>query len=411
MRDDAATETRTQMDHATPPRVEVSPSPEAVGRSKSDELIYRLRQQSLLAHFGEVALRERDPNALLVSACQLCAEGLETPYAKVLTFDAESDRLILVAGVGWNTAAQGVTSFNIAMDSPAGYAFRTGRPLVSNHLKNEDRFSTPPLLVEHNIQRAINVLVRPEIEGDPWGVLEVDSADPGQFDSRDALFLDAFAAVVGAAIARQTTEKKLVAAIEHQALLTREVSHRVKNSLALVSSLLTMQARGSQSEDVKSALADAGARIQAIGEVHDQLWRGSDVQSVQLSDFLCQLCENLDAGSPAHTVHCHADAKALSADVAVPLGLIINELVTNAIKYAYGAEGGEILVGGRIEAGRLQVEVTDHGKGFDLAGARSERSLGMRVIDSLVRQIGGTLSNLPDGAGARLVVEAPITSL
>lgn len=376
-------------------------------RSRSDELSYRLTQQSLLAQFGELALRERDRDALLTAACTICAEGLETRFAKVLTFERLSGRLVLVAGVGWTRAVEGMTSLSVALDSPAGYAFRTGKPLLSNHLENEERFSTPELLADHQIRRAINVLIRPQIDGDPWGVLEVDSPDEGQFDTRDALFLDAFAAVVGAAIARQDTEQKLVAALEHQALLTREVSHRVKNSLSLVSSLLVMQSRETASEDARIALADAGTRIQAIGHVHDQLWRGADVQSVVLSTFLCQLCESLHASDARHSILCDASDDILAADIAIPVGLIVNELVTNALKYAYGVDGGEVRVQASVTDGRLTVSVTDEGKGFDLGVARTDRSLGMKVVDSLVRQIRGTLVSEPVSTGARLVLDVP----
>lgn len=409
---DTAAETQIKMDDPVAPKVEEAPAPEI--RSTADELRYRLKQQSLLARFGEVALRERDRQALLDAACEVCADGLETPLSKVLIHNEARDRLVLVAGVGWSGEVEERASLGVELDSPAGYAFQTGKPLISNHLDIEDRFRTPKLLADHGVRRAINVLIRPELDGEPWGVLEVDSPDEGQFDARDALFLDAFAAVVGAAIARQQTEQRLLAAIEHQALLTREVSHRVKNSLSLVSSLLSMQARAA-SDDVRAALATAGSRIQAISQVHDQLWRGADVQTVILSDFLCQLCAAIDTGSDRHVITCEASDAPLGADIAIPLGLIVNELVTNAIKYAYGPEGGGITVTGRIADGRLTVTVADQGKGFDLIAARTDRSLGMRVIDSLVRQIGGTIENQApnagegagEGVGAILVVEAP----
>lgn len=405
VRADMDKDTEIQMDDPVAPRVEAASGAEV--RTVDDELRYRLKQQSLMARFGEVALRERDRQALLDAACEVCAEGLETPLSKVLIHSERRDRLVLVAGVGWGGPVDGRVSFDIELDSPAGYAFQTGKPLISNHLEVEERFRTPKLLADHGVRRAINVLIRPEIDGEPWGVLEVDSPDEGQFDARDALFLDAFAAVVGAAIARQNTEQRLLAAIEHQALLTREVSHRVKNSLGLVSSLLAMQARGAGSEDVRAALADAGARIQAVSQVHDQLWRGDDVQSVILNDFLCQLCEAVSVGSPGHQVSCEASEASLKADIAIPLGLIVNELVTNAIKYAYGPEGGPVAVTGRIAEGRLTLTVADQGKGFDLNAARSDRSLGMRVIDSLVRQIGGTIEDRSQGTGCILVVQAP----
>ncbi|WP_425358218.1 sensor histidine kinase [Brevundimonas subvibrioides] len=408
VRADAEAPTRTQMDVVVPPKVETPPGhADTPGRPLAEELRYRLGQQSLLARFGEFALRERDRQMLLDTACALCAEGLETPFSKVLVHSEARDRLVLLAGVGWRGDVEGKASLSVELDSPAGYAFQTGKPLISNHLENEQQFHTPKLLADHGIRRAINVLIRPEIDGEPFGVLEVDSPDEGQFDARDALFLDAFAAALGAALARQSTEARLLAAIEHQALLTREVSHRVKNSLTLISSLLNMQARGSSSDEVKAALTDAGARILAIGKVHDQLWRGADVQSVMLSDFLCSLVDAVADGSPNHTVRCEADDVAVPADIAIPLGLVVNEMVTNALKYAYGDEGGPVSVEGRVRDGRIEVTISDQGRGFDLDTARTSRSLGLRVIDSLVRQIDGTLENRPVGPGTRLVITAP----
>ena len=411
VRADAATPTQTQMDDVVPPKVETPPpSADAPQRSLEDELRYRLVQQSLLARFGELALRERDRQALLDVTCALCAEGLETTFAKVLVYSEARDRLVLLAGVGWRGDVEGRASLGVELDSPAGFAFQTGKPLISNHLENEQQFKTPKLLADHGIRRAINVLIRPEVDGDPFGVLEVDSPDEGRFDARDALFLDAFAAAVGAALARQSTEARLVEAIEHQALLTREVSHRVKNSLTLISSLLTMQARGVTSEEARAALTDAGARILAIGKVHDQLWRSADVQAVMLSDFLCSLTDVLAEGSPLHQVTCDADAVPIPADIAIPLGLIVNEMVTNALKYAYGEAGGAVAVEGRVQDGQIVVTITDRGCGFDLEAARSHRSLGLRVVDSLVRQIDGRLENNPQGPGACLAITAPLGS-
>ncbi|MCP5775374.1 hypothetical protein NL389_36685, partial [Klebsiella pneumoniae] len=87
---------------------------------------------SLLARFGEVALRERDRQALLDAACAVCADGLETPQSKVLIHNEARDRLVLIAGVGWTGSVEGQASLSVELDSPAGYAFQTGKPLISN---------------------------------------------------------------------------------------------------------------------------------------------------------------------------------------------------------------------------------------------------------------------------------------
>ena len=183
----------------------------------------------------------------------------------------------------------------------------------------------------------------------------------------------------------------------------------MKNSLSLVSSLLSMQARGAASDDVREALADAGSRIHAIGQVHDQLWRSPDLDTVQLMDFVCQLCEGLSESSEVHQVICEVGDGAVPSDVAIPLGLIVNEFVTNAIKYAYGPEGGLVRVEGLVTDGEVRVTVIDNGKGFDLQAARTTRSLGLRVVDSLVRQLGGTLTSDTGGPGSILTLVAPLS--
>ena len=230
-----------------------------------DELPYRLRQQSLLGEFGRIAMQTRDYRQILQRATELCAQGLEARFAKVLEYLPDESRLMVRAGVGWAPDTIDVVSLAADMGSPAGYAYQTGATIISNHLKAETRFRTPKLLADHGVRRAINVLIEKGGEGKAFfGVLEVDSADPGQFDEADAYFLAGFAGLLGIAIARQQADAKLQEALEHQALLTREMSHRVKNSLTSVVGLLRVQARSAISQDVKNALEDASLRVDTI---------------------------------------------------------------------------------------------------------------------------------------------------
>jgi two-component sensor histidine kinase len=375
-----------------------------------DELPYRLRQQSLLGEFGRIAMQTRDFGRILQRATELCAQGLATRFAKVLEYELDEKCLLVRAGVGWKPDIIGA-SLAADLGSPAGYAYQTGESVISNHLEAETRFRTPQILADHGIRRAINVLIDKGGEGKAFGVLEVDSAEPGEFDQRDADFLAGFAGLLGVAIERQHADAQLLEALEHQALLTREMSHRVKNSLTSVVGLLRVQARSAQSEDVKNALQDASLRVATIAQVHDHLWRGSRVGFVDLADFMTELCKKLKGNADGHILHCHADPMMLSADHAVPLGLLINELVTNAIKYAYPAGGGEIKVSAREIAGHLQVQVSDAGiglpDGFDLD--RPSASLGFRVVAGMVRQLHGDLTfSSNDPKGTRFVLDLPI---
>src|SRR4051812_44701979 len=392
-----------------PPGKESVSTPTAANDVTRHELPYRLRQQSLLGDFGRSAMQTRDIGQILQRATELCAEGLETRFAKVLEYMPEDKRLLVRAGVGWAPGTIGEVSLGIDMESPAGYAFHTGQMVLSNHLQEETRFRTPKLLSDHGIKRAINVLIARGGEGHlPFGVLEADSPDPGQFDRADADFLAGFAGLLGIAIERQHADADLKEALDHQAMLTREMSHRVKNSLASVVGLLRVQGRNAESEDVRDALKDAASRITTIAQVHDHLWRSTRIGFVDVADFAGELCRKLQE-TVAHKISCAFDPLMISADKAIPLGLLINEIVTNSAKHAYPDGSGEIRVSGERRDAELHVEVSDQGIGlpadFDIDQPRA--SLGFKVIKSLIAQLEGRIvvgANTPKGVMIQLDV-------
>jgi two-component sensor histidine kinase len=374
-----------------------------------NELPYRLRQQSLLGEFGRAALQTRDIGQILQRATELCAQGLETRFAKVLEYMPDDKRLLVRAGIGWVSGTVGQVSLAVDLESPAGYAFQTGQMVISNHLQEETRFRTPKLLSDHGIKRAINVLIARGGEGHlSFGVLEVDSPESGQFDVADADFLAGFAGLLGIAIERQHADAELREALDYQAMLTREMSHRVKNSLASVVGLLRVQSRSAQSEDVRNALKDAASRITTIAQVHDHLWRSTRIGFVDIADFAGELCRKLQE-TVSHEVSCAFDPLMISADKAIPLGLLINELVTNSAKHAYPDGSGKIRVSGERRGDDLHVEVSDRGIGFpkDFDIDQPRASLGFKVIKSLLAQLDGSIavaSNTPKGVTVQLDV-------
>lgn len=192
---------------------------------------------------------------------------------------------------------------------------------------------------------------------------------------------------------------------DFQKLLMGEISHRVKNSLALVSALLNLQARSLQDSDTREALEDASSRVLSVATVHDQLWRQADAREVDLAPFLSNLATTVGASSPGHATRVEVEPSIVSADMAVPVGLFVNDFLTNAYKHAYpaGEEGEVRILGSRLPDGRYRIEVSDSGRGlpegFDLDRSRS--SLGIRVITSLARQLGGELKAASANPGAR----------
>ena len=369
-------------------------------------LRYRLRQQSVLADFGIEALRARDLDPMLQRAVALCAQGMQSRYAKFLEYRAAADRLLVRNGVGWDDGVVGMVEMGADTGSPAGFAFKTGEAVISNHLENEERFRTPGFMASHGIRRAINVLV--ETSGKRFGVLEVDSPDEGKFEPADLAFMQGFANLIGVAIERQQAETRLNHAIEHQELLTREASHRVKNSLSLVSAMLNLQMQEDDDPRIVRLLGDAQARITAIAQAHDKLWRGDQVGMVALDELVCGIVSGLGEQADGAVLSCDVVKIDISADSAIPIGLLVTELTTNALKYA--ADAGPVSVTIALVDDTLTLTVADRGPGMpdDLdVQATSRRSLGMRMISSLSRQLRGEIRFEDAEPGTRAVLTCP----
>lgn len=383
--------------------------PSTPAEPSGDSLEYRLRQQRILADFGVEALRSRDTAAMLQRATDLCAQGMRARLCKFLEHDGSGHSLLVSAGVGWKPGVVGEVRMGTDLESPAGFAFKTGESVISNHLENEERFRTPQFMADHGVRRAINVLV--EASGTRYGVLEIDSPNEGRFEEDDLAFMQGFANLIGVAIERQQAEARLNQAMAHQELLTREASHRVKNSLSLVSAMLNLQMQEDDDPRIVRLLGDAQARITAIAQAHDQLWRGEEVGLVALNDLICSLTANLAEQAAGYPIDCNVEPIVISADTAIPIGLMVTELVTNAIKYASADGDGHIAVTVSAQRDTITLTVRDRGPGMS-ADARvpgAPKSLGMRMINSLARQLRGEIvfEDGNPGTVARLTMPDP----
>jgi PAS domain S-box-containing protein len=174
----------------------------------SPALERRIRQLEMLAGLGVTSLRGASFDRLLDEAVRLTAEGMQAEFCKVLEHRPAEHRFLVRAGVGWEPGVVGVATIEDDVASPAGFALRTGQPVISNQLDREERFRTPELLMRYGIRRAMNVILQGE--GRPYGVLEVDSPSEAVFDQRDIAFLQGAANILGMAIEHQQYERKLV---------------------------------------------------------------------------------------------------------------------------------------------------------------------------------------------------------
>jgi GAF domain-containing protein len=213
---------------------------------------------------------------------------MEAEFCKVLQYVPAQNRLVVRAGVGWHEGIVGVATVGADLESPSGFALHTGKPVISNHLENEQRFRTPELLVEHGIRRAMNVILQGD--GSPYGVLEVDSRSEGEFSEHDIAFLQGAANILGMAIERQRRERQLKTALDRQQVLLKEITHRVKNSLQIVSSMLNLQAGTADDEVIRAHLTEASGRVSAIGRAYERLSYDADLENINLGPYLQEVC-------------------------------------------------------------------------------------------------------------------------
>jgi len=357
-----------------------------------DHVELRLRQQELAARFGLFAWGQDELQPVLDEACRVAAQGLGVHYAKLLRCDPEKGDLLVVAGVGWQPDVVGTCRLGAGRESPPGFCVEVGEAVVADYLETERRFLVPPVLIEHGIHSAIHVPV-PAPAGGPvrfWGVLAADSMGRDRFVQPDSAFLSLLTATLGACVeraARRAEMRRLAA--DHEAerdLLVQEVHHRVKNSLQLVTALLTTQARGSDVPALREQLLEAAGRVATIGAVHERLHRDGSGEEADAAAYLAGLVEDLrrsmsDAAA-GRTVALDATPMRLPADRLTPLGLIATELVTNALKYGEG----RVRLVVRPIGGGIEVACEDEGPGFPEAfDPRRSRGLGMRLVAALAK--------------------------
>lgn len=195
--------------------------------------------------------------------------------------------------------------------------------------------------------------------------------------------------------------------------LLREVNHRVANSLALVSSFMHLQANTLSDPAAKQMLKDAMARITAVAGVHRRLYTSSDVRSVEVNAYLKGLAEELDATASDRCVVKFTPAPRpvhVPTDRAVSLGVIVAELLTNAVKYAYGPSGsGEVrIVLSQPNAEHLQVCVEDDGIGWSGEGEAIGSGLGTKIIRAMAQSLQAQIRFKAPGGGTCVVVNLPL---
>jgi signal transduction histidine kinase/CheY-like chemotaxis protein len=451
-----------------PGRPIVSETPESC--ASRDELEARLGQQALLAEFGRRALSDMNFDSLLEDATRMTALGMAVRFCKVLEFLPDRNRFLVRAGVGWHDGVVGRVTIGAELNSPAGYALHTGKAVISNRLSVEDRFQTPELLAEHGVQRALNVILLGD--GQPYGVLEVDSETPGAFTEHDIDFLQAVANLLGLALERrraddalrqinETLEQRVEAAVaerrqaedalrqaqkmEAVGQLTGGVAHDFNNLLLVIMGNLELLGRAVANDERLSRLvntahkgATRGAQLtsQLLAFARRQTLRPETRLINEMIQEFDVLATRMLGESIAVDFALDAGAGACEVDPA-QFGSALLNLVVNARDAML--DGGTLTVRSRnlaldarsaarhadAQPGQyVVVEVTDTGSGMELEvleratepffttkEAGKGTGLGLSQVYGFVRQSGGflTIQSAP-GMGTTIGIHLPLVA-
>jgi two-component sensor histidine kinase len=218
------------------------------------------------------------------------------------------------------------------------------------------------------------------------------------------------------------TNLKLRAALTEQQLLVDEIDHRVKNNLQMVTSLIVMQRRSSGNPVIREALTSMLARVEALGLMQRRLYQSGDLARFDLTEFCRELANELHAAAsrPELQLQLDLDSVTVPAELAPPLALIANEIVTNALKHAFAAgRAGTLAISLHQEAGWLRLTVADDGVGIDAAHATDadvsnidgeSASFGRLLVESLGKQLRASVEWSHAAPGTRVQLSMPVAN-
>lgn len=211
--------------------------------------------------------------------------------------------------------------------------------------------------------------------------------------------------------AKLVAEKEMREARDRAELLLGEVNHRVANSLAMVAALVGLQSNAIANEEAKQALSETQARIQAIAGVHRHLYVTDDVRSVEIGDYLRSLAAELEttmqATGAGGRILVDVQNIVIPTEKAASVGVIVTELVTNALKYAYaGSPMGEVRISvSRSPSQVIDLSVEDDGIGWDGTGKPQGTGLGSRIVKAMAHGLGASVAYHSEGGGTRVSVQ------
>lgn len=377
------------------------------GSDKSEAVLKLLRQQAALAAFGTFAFQESDLSKILNEAARICAASLGVKFCKICRYREAENDLLIEAGCGWNADVVGIVVSQADESSPQGRAFTTGEPVIIRDLQGSNGLALPPFYAEHGVVSTVDVVI-PGFRARPYGVLEIDSTDCHEYDEYDITFLTGFANVLAEAVATAVRTKALREALALKNVLAEELQHRIRNHFQIIQSMLRVY--GKDATSTQAALESVARQVGTFATVYDQLLGTGLSASVDLAVFTRALCTGLseeEGGESLIEFRYAMEPVILKTDLAITLGMVIAELVSNACSHAFPSGKGIIKLSLKADQANNAntLTISDDGVGFteDTTSLRH----GLRLARQLIATIDGTCELVSDGGGTTWVIGFP----
>jgi PAS domain S-box-containing protein len=214
---------------------------------------------------------------------------------------------------------------------------------------------------------------------------------------------------------RRKSEEMIETSLREKETLLKEIHHRVKNNLQIISSLLNLQARSIGNEKLEEIFRESQDRITAMASVHSLLYKSQNFAEINFGEYVretaSQLFRSYKTSSAVISLVIHAENVMLPIDTAIPCGLIINELITNTLKYAFpGAREGEIKIEMNRTENGIRLHYEDNGIGFPKdVDFSNTQTLGLKLVHMLVKQLDGSIEQDTNGGTRYAIMLKPET--
>jgi two-component sensor histidine kinase len=361
-----------------------------------------------------------DLNSFLRSLCNTIAEAVEAPWTNILTLDLDRRRIRGNVLADETRAMTPIADFDEAMQGLTGWVVQNRQASRSSGSESDPRESEA-VRRKRRENDVGAVMVAPLIYGDRLLGTVTAGRRPGDPDfTHDELeLLNAVAEQAAIALHTQDLYATRRRELAERELLLREIHHRVRNNLSVISSLARLQQEQVGEAGECAALEDLIRRVHTMSLVHEKLHESQDLATVAVDTYLSELVDSLvalvDGSDRKVNVTVSAEKSTLDIDTLIPLGLITTELVSNSLQHAFPERywtdpdlHPSLIVSFQTISETCLLEISDNGVGLDDARMPEGRGLGITLARSLALQVHGTLERLPhDGTRWRLSFPAP----